>query len=97
MAIEIAEGDLSPAQISARSKLYINSSNKQYWRGKMEAKLAAGFTEEQRFLNPAEHCDDCVGYAARGRVPIGTLPEPGEASACQENCRCTKKYYRAGE
>jgi len=77
--------------------LYVNASNKQYWRGKTEAKLAAGFVEEQRFLNPAEHCGDCEGFAARGRVPIGTLPPPGEDSECQTNCKCTMKYYKAGD
>ena len=96
-ALEIADGKLSPAQINARAKLYMNSSNKQYWRGKTEAKLAAGYVTEQRFLNPAEHCPDCVGYAARGRRPIGTLPEPGEDSQCQANCKCIKRYYKAGK
>jgi hypothetical protein len=96
-ALKIAEGDLTPAQVNEGSKLYMNSSNKQYWRGKTEAKLAAGFVEEQRFLNPAEHCADCTGYAARGRVPIGTLPPPGEQSECRSNCKCTMKFYRAGE
>jgi len=96
-AVDIADGKLTPAQIEARSKLYMNSSNKQYWRGKTEAKVAAGYIEEQRFLNPAEHCGDCVQYAARGRVPVGTLPEPGEDSQCQANCKCRKVYYKAGE
>ena len=51
MALEIADGQLSPAQIAARSKLYMNAGNKQYWRGKIEAKQAAGYVEKQRFLN----------------------------------------------
>ena len=98
-ALEIAEGNLSPAQINARSKLYMNASNKQYWRGKTEAKLSAGYVEKRRFLNPAEHCPDCVGYAARGRVPIddASLPPPGEDSQCMSNCRCEMRFYKAGE
>jgi hypothetical protein len=105
-ALDIANGKRLPdgsfrpyseAEIKARSRLYVNASNKQYWRGKTEAKLAAGFVEEQRFLNPAEHCGDCEGFAARGRVPIGTLPPPGEDSECQTNCKCTMKYYKVDE
>ena len=85
----------SEAEIRARSNLYMNAANKQYWRGKTEGKVGGGYVEEQRFLNPAEHCADCVGYAAKGRQPIGTLPDPGEDSACMANCRCTKRYYKA--
>jgi len=92
-ALDIADEKLSLAQIQARAKMYVTSSNKQFWRGRIEAKKAAGFVEEQRFLNPAEHCDDCIGYAGVGRVPIGTLPEPGEKSECRANCKCEKRYY----
>jgi hypothetical protein len=77
--------------------MYMNASNKQYWRGKTEGKIQAGYVSEQRFLNPAEHCDDCKRFAARGRVPVGTLPPPGEDSVCQTNCKCTMKFYKAGE
>ena len=97
---QLPDGTFRPyteSEIRARSKLYMNSSNKQYWRGKTEAKIAAGYVTEQRFLNPAEHCGDCTGYAAQGRVPIGTLPPPGEDSECQANCKCTMKFYKAGE
>jgi hypothetical protein len=98
-ALEIAEGNLTPAQINARSKLYMNASNKQYWRGKTEAKTAAGFVSKQRFLNPAEHCEDCEDFEAMGRVPINddSLPPPGEDSVCRSNCKCTMRFYKAGD
>lgn len=98
-ALDIADGKLSPAQISARSKMYMDASNKQYWRGKTEAKIAAGYIEEQRFLgsNTKTHCDICKGFARQGRVSIGTLPEPGTECDGKVRCRCTKVYYKAGE
>jgi len=93
-ALQIADGDLTEAQIRARARLYANSSNKQYWRGTTTAKIQAGYTMERRVLNPAEHCGDCRDYEAMGKQPIGTLPEPGEQSVCGPNCKCSKEYYK---
>lgn len=50
-----------------------------------------GYTEEQRVLNPADHCSDCVEYAGLGWQPIGTLPRIGD-SVCRTNCRCEFEY-----
>ena len=33
-------------------------------------------------------CQDCIGYAAQGWVPIGLLPPPGQRCACHDRCRC---------
>lgn len=91
-AVEIQMGTLTPAQIKARASLYANATRVGYWDGQTAAFRAAGFTEERRVLNPAEHCGDCIGYAAQGWQPLGSLPEPGTQSVCQRNCRCTKEY-----
>lgn len=91
----IAEGRLSEAQIKARLQLYANGIRSSYYKGVEDAMRAAGAVEEERMLNPAEHCDDCVGYAAQGRVPLGTLPAPGEGSVCRHNCKCGKVFYNA--
>jgi len=96
-AFAISNGELTGRQISARAKLYALSAITAYWLGRQHAKRAAGFTHEIRLLNPAEHCDDCIGYAARGIQPIGTLPEPGEGSVCGANCKCEKKYFTADQ
>jgi hypothetical protein len=42
----------------------------------------------------AQHCQDCLDYAARGIVPIGTLPLPGQRCACRARCRCSIEYFR---
>ncbi|HUS72940.1 MAG TPA: hypothetical protein VMY06_07710 [Sedimentisphaerales bacterium] len=93
-AEKIKMGDLSDAEIMARAQLYANATRLGYFDGLTSAKADVGFTYEQRFLNPAEHCGDCVTYADMGIQPIGTLPEPGEASQCGRNCKCTKVYYK---
>jgi hypothetical protein len=42
----------------------------------------------------AQHCQDCLGYAAQGIVSIGTLPLPGQRCECGARCRCSVRYYR---
>ncbi len=96
-AIDIAEGNLSDAQIRARARMYANAVTKNFWAGKTKAMIAAGYVEEQRFLGVADHCDICRGFAAQGRVPIGTLPNPGEKCLGLTNCKCEKKYYKEGD
>ena len=90
----IKDGTLSAAQIRARVRQYAHSARTAYFRAKTFAKQLAGYTHEQRFLRPGESCDDCIGYAAQGQVPIGTLPEPGQRSVCRQNCNCVKEYFR---
>lgn len=91
-AVEVKAGMQTPAQIRARAKLYANGTRKSYFDGKTAACQEAEFTEERRILQPGESCADCIGYAAQGWVPIGTLPEPGVASECLSNCNCIKEY-----
>lgn len=91
-AKEIADGKLTPEQIKARVNQYVAGTRTAYYDGKTAAGSAAGLTEERRILNPAEHCEDCIGYASKGWQPIGTLPEPGSQSRCRHNCKCEKEY-----
>ena len=41
-----------------------------------------------------KHCEDCLRYAARGTVPIGSVPLPGQRCACGARCRCSVRYFR---
>ena len=91
-AQDVAAGQLTPAQIAARSSLYSQHAQVSYWQANASAKKQQGFTEERRILGAAEHCPDCMGYAAEGWVPIGSLPAPGDGSVCRANCQCTKEY-----
>ena len=93
-AEEIKAGNLSAAEIMRRAKMYANGAKRAFWIGKTAAMEGAGFDEERRDLSPAEHCVSCIGYAEQGWQPIGSLPEPGEASECLTNCKCTKRYRK---
>ncbi|HLE52711.1 MAG TPA: hypothetical protein VI755_11650 [Anaerolineales bacterium] len=50
-----------------------------------------GMEFERRVLGEADHCPDCLDYAAEGWQPIGTLPAIGD-SICLTNCHCTFEY-----
>ena len=89
---QIADGNLTPAQIAARLDQYGNHVQQTFWGAQTDTQGAAGYTEERRVLNPGESCDDCIGYAGQGWQPIGSLPEPGEDSQCRANCNCSKDY-----
>lgn len=94
----IKTDNLTPAQIQARAHLYANGATQAYYDGLTVLKKDAGFVEERRVLDPAAHnCDDCISYAGRGWVPIGTLPSPGAECRCHHNCKCRKEYRRRGE
>jgi hypothetical protein len=91
-ADELAQGRVSLGQAQVRAGLYQGDIWSSYWEAHTAAMGAEGYTMERRVLGSAEHCADCVGYAAQGWQPIGSLPEPGDGSVCLSNCRCSKEY-----
>ena len=92
-AADIASGRLSAAQIKARARLYVNKTRTSYWMGDAMAQdRATQPALMRRILAVAEHCPDCLAYAAAGWVPVGTLPMPCQACECGANCRCSVEY-----
>jgi hypothetical protein len=92
-AQEIAAGNLTEGQIRARMNMYANKAYNGYWQGRSRGAQDNGYSEERRVLNPAEHCDDCIGLSRLGWQPLGSLPEPADGStACLSNCKCSKEY-----
>jgi len=90
---EIKDGNLTEEQIRARVGMYVNSAREGYERAHERNAKALGMTEEKWELGEAEHCDDCVAYAAQGWQPIGTFPNPGDGSTqCLTNCKCHVIY-----
>lgn len=91
---DVASGNLTPEQIAARSRMYINSAVEGYEKARARNADDLGMNEESWHLQEdAEHCDDCVMYAGQGWQPIGTFPEPGDGSTqCLTNCKCWKSY-----
>ncbi|MGA1471374.1 MAG: hypothetical protein ACO32Q_08480 [Burkholderiaceae bacterium] len=94
-ANEILGGRISAPMAVARISLYAHSVRGSYWQGLELRKQSEGYGMMRRILDPqAQHCSDCPAYAARGIVPLGTLPMPGQRCACRSRCRCTVQFYR---
>lgn len=77
-----------------RLALYSKSGRVAFEEGKKKNATEQGSGYMKRFLAVAEHCSDCLGYAAKGVQPIGSLPLPGVACRCRSNCKCSVVYYR---
>ena len=91
---KIRAGDLSEAQIVDRAKKYISKANEMREEGRRRHMQNVLYIWETRKLAVAEHCPSCLRYAARGWVPIGTLPRITEDCECQSNDKCYFKYSR---
>lgn len=94
-ANDVLAGRASPAMAVARISLYAESVRGSYWQGLELRKQAEGYGLMRRILDPqAQHCADCPAFAARGLVPIGTLPMPGQRCQCRARCKCRVEFYR---
>jgi hypothetical protein len=91
-AKEIADGNLSAAQIEARIDSYAHDAWGSYSDAERISQENAGKTEERAVLEAgAEHCEDCMARADQGWQPIGTLPDIGD-SQCGSKCECSFEY-----
>lgn len=85
---------ISEVGVRSRVRRYISYSTTFFDEAYRATSFLAGKTEEQRFTDPsADSCNPCIDYEARGRVPIGTLPAPGQRCDCSDRCKCTMLYY----
>jgi hypothetical protein len=86
---------LSVPMALARIGLYAESVRGSYWHGEALRQQRQGYSLMRRILDSqAQHCSDCLAFAARGIVPIGSVPLPGQRCACGARCRCTVRYFR---
>ena len=94
-ALEIADGNLSLAQIKARSRIYVNASRKQYRRGKNESGL--GVEDEPFFMwqrgSTEEPCSDCLALDGQVKTlreweAAGIEPQSPDLECGGWNCQC---------
>ena len=94
-ARDLIDGRISAPMAMARIGLYAQSVRGSYWQGTEMKEQQRGFSMMRRVLDDqAVHCQDCIGYAARGIVSIGSLPMPGVRCECGARCKCSVVYYR---
>jgi len=86
---------ISAPMALARIGLYAESVRGSYWLGTELRQQGQGYSLMRRMLDDqAQHCADCLAFAARGTVPIGSVPLPGQRCECGARCRCTVRYFR---
>ena len=92
---DLLDGRMSTPMAIARIGLYAQSVRGSYWEGTEMREQKRGLSLMRRVLDSqAQHCQDCIDYAARGIVTIGSLPMPGQRCACRARCKCSIVYYR---
>lgn len=74
-----------------RVQMYAQAGYGTYSETEREDMEERGMTEERRVRHASESCDDCIEYAQRGWVLIGTLPRIGD-SQCLTHCQCEFEY-----
>lgn len=94
-ARDLLEQRVSTPMALARISLYAQSVRGSFWEGTSIRQENEGYSLMRRKLDPqANHCQDCLDYAARGFVPIGSVPLPGQRCACRARCKCSVEYKR---
>jgi len=94
-ASDLLGGRVSAPMALARIGLYAQSVRGSYWLGAEIRQQEQGYSLMRRILDDqAKHCEDCLRYAARGTVPIGSVPLPGQRCECGARCRCSVRYFR---
>jgi hypothetical protein len=92
---DLLRGAVSAPMALGRIGLYAQSVRGSYWLGTELREQAQGYSLMRRILDDqAQHCSDCLAFAARGIVPIGSVPLPGQRCACGARCRCSVRYFR---
>lgn len=94
-ASDLLAGRVSGPMALARIGLYSESVRGSYWEGTTIRREKEGYSLMRRILDAqAKHCQDCLNYAARGTVPLGSLPMPGQRCECRSRCKCRIEYLR---
>jgi len=77
-----------------RLEMYVNSMDAMYQHGQVDG--SPDNVEIDWVLHPAEHCPDCVKFAAEGPYTKKTLPAiPRDGTTqCLSGCKCTLRIRR---
>ncbi len=86
-------GEISYAQLKARTLAYVRGTRKAYWQGRDKLNDPASFPYMSRQLHGDDHCAECIKYADAGYQKVGDLPLPGQLCSCRSNCNCTVTYH----
>ena len=92
-AQQFANGQISQAQLMARTNAMVGECRAHYWLAEREGARVQDPNNdfiERRVISGGETCADCVNYYSQGWQQAGVLPVPGQSgsSVCRGNCKC---------
>lgn len=91
LALDWAQGRMSPAQLNARMAMYPEAFHSTFEAVRRRDAPGRGFDQERNILGSGKPCAGCLAETARGFVPVGTLSAPGSRQ-CVSRCRCRLIY-----
>lgn len=92
LAAQIANGEVSLAQLKARLKLYAQSGKSTYWEIDRWKKRQSGITEGKRILMAGENCPECIAFSQIGWTSIESIVMPTQRCSCKNSCRCRVEW-----
>lgn len=91
-AAQIASGEQGlDGRALMRANMYGEAARGTFEEMRRRSMIAAGMTEGRRILGDADHCDDCLEFAAEGWMPAEDVPAIGD-SICLTRCHCEIEY-----
>lgn len=91
MGRSLDAGEISDAQLLARSELYANAGIGTFESFIRDGMAEIGMIEALNILGGGNHCSECPALTDAGWMPIEDMPMPGERE-CRVNCLCSVDY-----
>lgn len=87
------DGAVRPSlgQLMNRMRMYVGNTRSEFWEAdRLSSRVsdASMILLERRITTANESCEDCIRFYEMGWQIAGTLPLPGNESACLSNCLC---------
>lgn len=86
---DMMAGNVSEAQLRDRLRKFGDSGKQAFWHGRV---MASGKAFAIRILGKAEHCAECLAFAAMGKVRADKVVLPTQQCSCGTNCKCSIRF-----
>ncbi len=91
-AVASGEFPIEGPRILNRVAMYAEAGIGTYEETLRRFMIDKGAVLEQSILGMADHCEECIEAAGRGKQPVGTLPRIG-GRICLTKCHCHFIYF----
>lgn len=96
MGEKIEKGELTKAQIVARSKTFGTATKTTFEKNRL-TNYKGVMLGRRRLGSCGNSCFDCISFASQGWLPLSRITPPGVNCACRFNCCCSVEIKPAKE